>query len=115
MHTIEFVYVLGIANANHHPNPLRNPGPFPLTKSRTILPSSFATPTLRTVRRIRKKEWSSTIKVSFEVKDGKAILRIAMRWRKNTRSTFGLYEGDSGGKCLASDLIASEEVDCIST
>jgi hypothetical protein len=31
IHTIELVYVLGIARRNHRPRPLRNPGPFALT------------------------------------------------------------------------------------
>lgn len=56
IHTMEFVYILGIASANHRARPVKNPLPSALTKSLTMRPSRRATAMLNTVRRTRNVE-----------------------------------------------------------
>lgn len=97
-----FVYVLGIASANHNPKPFRNPLPSALTKSRTIRPSSLATPTLNTVRATRKNECKTRMRVSLECHDGKHMRRIARSWRRKVLSRLGLCAEGTGGKFFAS-------------
>ena len=99
-----------MAQMNHQPSPRRNPRPFPLTRSRTMRPSRCATPTLSRVRMTRKKECRSTMRDSREVRDGKAMLRMARSCLRKTRSTFGLWDGGTGGNRRASALSTSAGV-----
>lgn len=52
---------------------------------------------------------------SLDVSDGNAMRRMAMSWRRKTRSTLGLCVGGTRGKSLASDLRDSGHVGLIST
>lgn len=103
--TMVFVYVLGIASANHNPRPLRKPRASALTRSRTMRPSSRATATLRTVRKMRKKLCARRSAASLECQDGRAIRRIARSCRRKVLSRFGFCEGGSGGKWVAVAVI----------
>jgi hypothetical protein len=72
-----------------------------LTRSLAILPSSLATPTLRTVLNTRKNECSTTIKLSFDLHEGNAMRkRIARNCFTNAASMLGfvLDFPESGGK-----------------
>lgn len=87
---MELVYVLGIASRNQSPMPFMNPTLSALTRSFTIRPSRCATAILNTVLRTRRHECAKTIKVSFDLHDGKAIRKMARICLKNVLSKFGL-------------------------
>jgi hypothetical protein len=72
-----------------------------LTKSLTILPSSLATPILKTVLSTRKNECSTTIRLSLDLHEGKAMRKmIARNCFTNEASILGLVLDfpESGGK-----------------
>ena len=108
--TIELVYVLGMASKNHKPIPFAKPLPSALTKSRTMRPSSRATPMLKTVRRTRKNECMIRIKASLECHEGKAILRIGKSCRRKVLSRLALLDAGTRGKCFAPFASAGDDV-----
>lgn len=101
--TIEFVYVLGTASANHNPMPLANPGPSALIRSLTIRPSSRATTTLSNVRAMRKDVCSARMPTSLDLQCRNPKRRTAHSCLKNTLSTEVFLDSRDGtrGKSFA--------------
>ena len=89
-----------------------------LTRSLTILPSSLATATLRTVLRTKKKECKTTIMLSFDLHDGKATRnRIARSCFRKALSMLGfvLVAPERGSKYDLSALYCSSDMERIGT
>lgn len=127
-----------MARRNQSPRPFRKPFPsaltytgklvmfrqdnctarIPLTKSLTILPSSLATAILNTVLKTRKNECSTTMRLSLDLHEGKAMRnKMARSCLKNDASMLGFVFAvpESGGKDRASAFNLLSGVGCIRT